>query len=73
MTDADGAAIGNVTSGSFSPSLARAIALAYVAKENAAIGTPLAVQTDRGVLSGSITELPFYKHATGRAAIKAFR
>jgi aminomethyltransferase len=72
VLDAAGRPIGKVTSGSFSPSLSCAIALGYVVREASAPGAEAAVQTERGVLSGRITDLPFYKMATGRAALRAF-
>jgi aminomethyltransferase len=72
ISDKDGNVIGAITSGSFSPSLACAIALGYVTIENSNIGTPLIIRTERQELSGAIVELPFYKKATGRAELKKF-
>jgi aminomethyltransferase len=72
ICDNRGNSVGAVTSGSFSPSLASAIALGYVALPASAIGTQVRIRTDRQELTGSIVELPFYKKATGRMDIKKF-
>ena len=72
VLDNSGNAVGKVTSGSFSPSLACAIALGYVALSASAIGNQVRIRTDRQELTGSIVELPFYKKATGRMDIKKF-
>ncbi len=58
--------IGYLTSGSYSPSLQRAIAMGYVLSSYAAEGQQILIRTDRGELTGKITETPFYKNATGR-------
>ena len=72
VLDAAGQEIGVVTSGSFSPSLSRAIALAYLKIESSAVGTVVAVGTERGIIQGTVTELPFYKKATGRKDLREF-
>ncbi len=59
----DGGVIGEVTSGTFSPTLQRTIAMAYV---DAAASTPgTAVQVDlRGKLEAAeVTSLPFYRRS----------
>jgi len=56
--------IGVITSGCLSPTLDRCIAMAYVARELAAPGTRLAVDTGKGDgsrLVAEVTTLPFYK------------
>jgi aminomethyltransferase len=58
--------IGYLTSGSYSPSLQKAIAMGYVISSYAVNGQPVLIKTDRGELTGNITETPFYKKATGR-------
>lgn len=63
---ADGTDIGIVTSGSFSPSLEKAIALAYIKNKSAETGADLLVVTERQTLNGHLVELPFYKKATAR-------
>jgi aminomethyltransferase len=72
VLDDTGNRMGMVTSGSFSPSLGRGIALAYVDKGRAAVGTLVTVQTSREALAGSVIELPFYKGATGRRSLEEF-
>lgn len=64
--------IGIVTSGSFSPSLHRAIAMAYVDNDFSAPGTGVVVGSGRHELKGTVTELPFYRNATGRKSMKEF-
>jgi aminomethyltransferase len=72
ILNAAGKAIGRITSGSFSPSLSCAIAFGYVAVESSAIGTPFGIVTERSELTGKVTDLPFYKKATGRKDLKEF-
>jgi aminomethyltransferase len=72
IADTKGRLAGKVTSGSFSPSLACAIALGYVENELSEPGTPLVIKTERIELAGVVTDLPFYKKATGRRNIKDF-
>jgi aminomethyltransferase len=64
--------IGVVTSGSFSPSLQVAIALAYVKKEYATPGISLWVETKRQKIKATITELPFYNKGTCRKPLELF-
>ncbi len=53
--------VGEVTSGTFSPTLQKSIAMAYVDANHAAVGTQLAVDL-RGTLNpAKIVPLPFYK------------
>lgn len=56
-----GREVGIVTSGCPSPTLERCIAMAIVEKDLTAEGTALEVDTGRGVLSASVTAMPFYK------------
>jgi aminomethyltransferase len=72
VMNAAGKPIGKITSGSFSPSLSCAIAFGYVTLESSEIGTPVKITTDRLELSGKVTDLPFYKKATGRKDLKDF-
>jgi aminomethyltransferase len=64
--------IGFVTSGSFSPSLEKALALGYVRVGNAAPGTPCAIDNGRQQLEGHVVALPFYTKATGRKPLADF-
>lgn len=68
----DNKVIGSLTSGSFSPSLKRGIAMGYVKKEFSQIDTNLIIDTKRHKINAKITDLPFYKNATGREPVAKF-
>jgi aminomethyltransferase len=68
ILDQYGAALGRVTSGGFSPSLNRAIALGFVPPDNAAPGTPLQVLVRGKPQKAEITVLPFMPHRYVRKA-----
>lgn len=53
--------VGKVTSGTFSPTLDRPIAMAYVALAHAAVGTELEVDVRGDRLPGRVVKRPFYK------------
>ena len=55
--------IGEVTSGTFSPTLEQSIAMAYVAATHAAIGTAVEVDIRGKRESATVVPLPFYKRA----------
>jgi len=55
----EGGEVGRVTSGTFSPALGAAIALAYVAQDAAEPGTPLSVGPDGPQYNATVVELPF--------------
>jgi aminomethyltransferase len=57
----DGAVVGEVTSGSWSPTLAEAIALAYVPTELAKVGTELAVEIRGKAEPARVVKRPFYR------------
>jgi len=57
----DGAKVGNVTSGNFSPTLGHAIALAFVEPE-IEIGTPVELEVRGQLLAGHVVKLPFVKN-----------
>jgi len=61
INDADGNAIGRVTSGTMSPSLNKAIGLGYVTKENAAIDTEIFIEVRNKQLKAKVVKPPFYK------------
>jgi aminomethyltransferase len=63
VVDTAQAAIGEVTSGTWSPTLQKAIALAYVPAELAKIGTPIQVEIRQKIQSGQVVKKPFYKRA----------
>ena len=64
--------IGTVTSGSFGPSVERAVAMGYIHKEYNRIGEPVVITADRYELKGKITTLPFYKNGTARRKLSDF-
>jgi aminomethyltransferase len=55
--------IGEVTSGTFSPTLQKPIAMAYVAPQYAAHGTELAVDIRGSVEPAQVVKLPFYSRS----------
>ncbi len=57
----DSAAVGVVTSGSFSPSLGHAVAMALVDREAATAGTPLEVAVREAREAVRVSSLPFYR------------
>jgi aminomethyltransferase len=63
IVSAGGAPIGLVTSGGFAPSLNAPIAMGYVARAHAAIGTPVALMVRGKALSARVVALPFHPHA----------
>jgi aminomethyltransferase len=52
--------IGEITSGTFSPTLQRPIAMAYVPPQYSAVGTELAVDIRGTVEPAKVVKLPFY-------------
>ena len=58
---ADGSDVGMVTSGTRSPSLKRAICMAWVATEYATIGTTLLVNIRGKMIEGAVVKTPFYR------------
>ena len=53
--------IGKVTSGTFSPTLEKSIAMGYVPVELSAIGTKLLISFRGKTVTASVVELPFYR------------
>jgi aminomethyltransferase len=68
IVDADGQGVGRVTSGGFSPSLNRAIAMGFVHPQHAAPGTRLKVHVRDRLQSAEVTPLPFVPHRYVRKA-----
>lgn len=60
----DGHTIGEVTSGTFSPTLDKSIAMAYVPLESGAIGTKLLINIRGKTHPAIVTSLPFYQRST---------
>lgn len=63
------AEVGAVTSGGFSPSLERPIAMAYVPVELAAPGTTLSIDVRGRKLAASVVSLPFVPHRYHRKGV----
>jgi aminomethyltransferase len=68
IIDSSGAPVGQVTSGGFSPSLGRAIALGFVPPALSTPGTSLQVAVRGRVQPATVTELPFVPHRYVRKA-----
>ncbi|MGQ9708699.1 MAG: glycine cleavage system aminomethyltransferase GcvT [bacterium] len=63
---ADGIKVGTVTSGTISPSLGKGIALAYVVRKYAVIGTELAIEIRGKTARAVVVKPPFYKYGSRR-------
>ena len=61
IVDADGNVIGEVTSGTMSPSLKKGIGLGYVTKAMAKRGTEIFIQVRKKAIPAITVRLPFYK------------
>ncbi|WP_026842825.1 glycine cleavage system aminomethyltransferase GcvT [Citrifermentans bremense] len=62
-----GAPVGMVTSGAFSPMLSCGIGMGYVKPEAAALGTRLTIKHERVEMEAQVVELPFYTGGSLRA------
>ena len=62
ISDADGGAIGSVTSGGFGPTIDRPVAMGYVATAQAREGVPVALTVRGKSLSAKVARLPFVAH-----------
>jgi aminomethyltransferase len=63
IVSAEGLPIGVVTSGGFGPSVNGPIAMGYVARTHAAVGTPIDLMVRGKPLSARVVTLPFHPHA----------
>lgn len=61
IVDADGSIIGNVTSGTMSPSLSIGIGLGYVQKEFSKRDSEIFIQVRKKQIPAKVVRLPFYK------------
>jgi aminomethyltransferase len=61
VTDAEGNRLGEVTSGTYSPTLGRGIALAYLPADQSAIGTPVRVIVRDRPQPATVVKTPFYR------------
>ena len=62
VVDAAGAIIGNVTSGGFSPTLQRPIAMAYVPMDLSPTGTAITVEQRGRKIACTVADMPFVPH-----------
>ncbi len=62
VVDDNGATIGNVTSGGFSPTLQRPIAMAYVPMELSHTGTAIIVEQRGRKIACTVADMPFVPH-----------
>ena len=62
VVDEDGSEVGRVTSGGFSPTLQRPIAMAYVPAASAAPGTPIRLAQRGRVFAAEVAPMPFVPH-----------
>ena len=63
IQDAAGTTIGRVTSGGFGPSVGAPIAMGYVDRAHAGIGSPVGVLVRGKTLAAHVAPLPFHPHA----------
>ena len=68
VADTSGNAIGEVTSGAFTPTAAASIAMAYVPPAFAAPGTQIAVEIRGSLQPGRVVPMPFVPHNYARRA-----
>jgi len=62
IVNAEGNKIGNVTSGTMSPSLSKGIGLGYVPLDSSKLGTEIFIQVRKKAIPATIVKLPFYKN-----------
>ena len=61
IVDSEGNVIGNVTSGTMSPSLNKGIGMGYVPLEMSKLGTEIFIQIRKNAIPATVVKLPFYK------------
>lgn len=61
LVDGEGNKIGNVTSGTMSPSIGKGIGLGYVTNEFRNAGSKIYIQIRKNAVSATVVKLPFYK------------
>ncbi len=70
--DCDNNEIGTITSGSFAPSIDRAIAMSYIRKNGCKTDETVIVRSARYDLRGTITVFPFYCNGTARKQLSDY-
>jgi aminomethyltransferase len=71
VLDAEGTEVGRITSGGFSPSLQRPIAMGYVATPLAEVGTALKLEQRGKLFDARVAALPFVPHRYHRKGASA--
>jgi aminomethyltransferase len=71
VLDGEGNEVGRITSGGFSPSLQRPIAMGYVASHLAENGTPLKLEQRGKLFDARVTAMPFVPHRYHRKGASA--
>ena len=61
IVGADGLTIGEVTSGTMSPSLGKGIGMGYVKTNYTAVGTPIGIKIRKNIVTAAVVKTPFYK------------
>ncbi|NVJ87851.1 MAG: glycine cleavage system aminomethyltransferase GcvT [Flavobacteriaceae bacterium] len=61
IVDSNGSVVGDVTSGTMSPSLSKGIGLGYVPLDNSKLGSEIFIQVRKKQIPATIVKLPFYK------------
>lgn len=61
IVDNEGNVIGNVTSGTMSPSLNKGIGMGYVPFDQSKFGTEIFIQIRKNAIPATVVKLPFYK------------
>ena len=56
-----GLTIGEVTSGTMSPSLGKGIGMGYVKTNYTAVGTPIGIKIRKNIVTAAVVKTPFYK------------
>ncbi len=64
--------VGIVTSSCISPALEKSIALGYLEKKYTAPGTKVTINATQRQIKATVSEIPFYKNATGKKKLSSF-
>jgi len=71
VLDAEGTEVGKITSGGFSPSLQRPIAMGYLASHLSEVGTPLKLEQRGKLFDARVALMPFVPHRYHRKGASA--